>query len=378
MATLAKLLQVDMGLPDMAKRLAAAGRGKDSILAHINPKEAKLLKKHGGSGKINPETGIMEFQEDGYGFTEDTAYDYEPNRREITDYQAKAPEETPTTSANDYQNSTSSYQPYTPNPYKPPTPVARQAVVPQVQQPSPVVPSGPLSTADYLKSVGGSEFGTPESVYPTKEEEPSYAQRFKKFVSPVTEGAKTVTEALDPLAPYVKFGTQAYGLYRANKAANETRAEAARNEAEIRKLADPYRQQAALMQEQGQKMLTAGQQGQLTPQQQQDLETRRAVALQQQAAAGGGGGTGAQQVEAEIQRTAQIYAQQNISQGLALLSQAQNISGTADKLVQEAITAGYSGSQDANKLASEFYNAIGFSLPQTSSKGPTTGGATNG
>jgi hypothetical protein len=125
------------------------------------------------------------------------------------------------------------------------------------------------------------------------------------------------------------------------------------------------------MQEQGQKMLTAGQQGQLTPQQQQDLETRRAVALQQQAAAGGGGGTGAQQIEAEIQRTAQIYAQQNISQGLALLSQAQNISGTADKLVQEAIRAGYAGSQDAAKLASEFYNAIGFSLPQTSSKGPT-------
>ena len=63
MATLAKLLQVDMGLPDMAKRLAAAGRGKDSILAHINPKEMALLKKHGGSGKTNPRTGIMEFDD---------------------------------------------------------------------------------------------------------------------------------------------------------------------------------------------------------------------------------------------------------------------------------------------------------------------------
>ena len=64
MATLAKLLQVEMGLPEMAERLAAAGRGKDSILAHINPREAKLLKAHGGSGKKNPRTGIMEFADD--------------------------------------------------------------------------------------------------------------------------------------------------------------------------------------------------------------------------------------------------------------------------------------------------------------------------
>ena len=87
MATLAKLLQVDMGLPDMAKRLAAAGRGKDSILAHINPKEAKLLKKHGGSGKINPATGIMEF---------DDYEDYGVGPMIKTDYTEYSPKETQT------------------------------------------------------------------------------------------------------------------------------------------------------------------------------------------------------------------------------------------------------------------------------------------
>lgn len=40
---------------------AAAGRNGDQILAHISPKEADLLKRLGGSGTINPETGIMEF-----------------------------------------------------------------------------------------------------------------------------------------------------------------------------------------------------------------------------------------------------------------------------------------------------------------------------
>ncbi len=49
------------GLADMAKYLAAQGRNGDSILAHITPSEARLLKSMGGSGTINPETGLPEF-----------------------------------------------------------------------------------------------------------------------------------------------------------------------------------------------------------------------------------------------------------------------------------------------------------------------------
>lgn len=49
------------GLADVAKYLAAQGRNGDSILAHITPSEARLLKSMGGSGTINPETGLPEF-----------------------------------------------------------------------------------------------------------------------------------------------------------------------------------------------------------------------------------------------------------------------------------------------------------------------------
>jgi hypothetical protein len=49
------------GLADVAKYLAAQGRNGDSILAHITPAEARLLKSMGGSGTINPETGLPEF-----------------------------------------------------------------------------------------------------------------------------------------------------------------------------------------------------------------------------------------------------------------------------------------------------------------------------
>jgi len=47
-----------MGLLDQAQ---AAGRYGDTILAHINPEEAALLKSLGGSGTINPTTGLPEF-----------------------------------------------------------------------------------------------------------------------------------------------------------------------------------------------------------------------------------------------------------------------------------------------------------------------------
>ena len=48
-----------------ALRIAQAmGRGNDTILAHINPREAALLKKRGGSGKRNPLTGLLEFDDE--------------------------------------------------------------------------------------------------------------------------------------------------------------------------------------------------------------------------------------------------------------------------------------------------------------------------
>jgi hypothetical protein len=49
------------GLADVASYLAAQGRNGDSMLAHITPEEARLLKDRGGSGTINPVTGLPEF-----------------------------------------------------------------------------------------------------------------------------------------------------------------------------------------------------------------------------------------------------------------------------------------------------------------------------
>jgi hypothetical protein len=54
------------GLADAARALQAKGRGRDTILAHINPQEAEMLRRAGGLGTRNPYTGLPE-----YGFFKD-------------------------------------------------------------------------------------------------------------------------------------------------------------------------------------------------------------------------------------------------------------------------------------------------------------------
>lgn len=43
--------------------LAQYGRGGDSLVAHISPKEAEILRMMGGSGTINPKTGMLQFDD---------------------------------------------------------------------------------------------------------------------------------------------------------------------------------------------------------------------------------------------------------------------------------------------------------------------------
>ena len=68
---LAEVLQTDVmtNLPTaaLAQIVRSKGRGRDTILAHITPREAKKLKREGGRGSINPDTGLPEF-DDGFFF----------------------------------------------------------------------------------------------------------------------------------------------------------------------------------------------------------------------------------------------------------------------------------------------------------------------
>jgi hypothetical protein len=51
-----------VSLKAAAERVRKAGRDGDTMLAHITPAEAALLKSRGGAGTINPKTGLPEYK----------------------------------------------------------------------------------------------------------------------------------------------------------------------------------------------------------------------------------------------------------------------------------------------------------------------------
>ncbi len=89
--------------------LASKGRYGDTMIAHINPQEAEMLMEEGGSGTINPMTGLPEFYDidtgvdaDSYNYSADAAsvdaagdtgdgggdFDYDYNLEEAADIAA--------------------------------------------------------------------------------------------------------------------------------------------------------------------------------------------------------------------------------------------------------------------------------------------------
>lgn len=81
MNTLKMMFGGGADVAQLAEMIRRFGRGEDKILAHITPEEAAKLKEMGGSGTINPMTGLPEFQEE--------LYDYGPMQSPDTDYRAQ-------------------------------------------------------------------------------------------------------------------------------------------------------------------------------------------------------------------------------------------------------------------------------------------------
>ena len=81
MNTLRMMFGGGSDIAELAEKIRQFGRGEDKILAHITPEEAAKLKEMGGSGTINPLTGLPEFQQEYEG--PDVPFpEYQPNYRE--------------------------------------------------------------------------------------------------------------------------------------------------------------------------------------------------------------------------------------------------------------------------------------------------------
>ena len=131
------------------KSIAKHGREGDTELAHVNSYEVELLKLAGGSGTINPSTGLREFKGGG-GQTQTTSSELDPTVRPFVEYGLQEAKDL-------YQTAGPSYYPSdTYIPASAATTSALQAAQQRATAGSPLVPA---AQAQQLATIQGGYLG---------------------------------------------------------------------------------------------------------------------------------------------------------------------------------------------------------------------------
>ena len=285
MSAIKKLTGVGGDIRQIAALLQSKGRRGDSILAHITPREAALLRAQGGSGTTNPETGLQEFYED-FGFS-DPAMDY-----------GTAPMDT---SSFDVAPQDQGFIPQDLGEYE------QQAA--QAQEAFPPTPVGQPGEGGNLGEIARAIQAGASKPAPTAR--PSLSDLLK------------IPQAVRPFMPAAAAaGATALGARQARDAQRE--AEQYRLQQD--RIAAPYRTR-------GQQMIGAAERGELTPVNRQTLEATRAQLAQQ---VQGRGGVGAMQATEQIARMQQTLLQNQYDYGLKLANLGDQIAIGAIKTGMQA------------------------------------------
>lgn len=336
--TLGKALGTDLN--EVAALLRSKGRGRDTVLAHIMPEEAALLKRMGGRESMNPDTGLPEYESTWWNpstwFGGDTQ----------AETPAQEPEQAPTQvetapAQQDYgvspADAASWFQDYRQQFIQP------QAEAPQITEaalpwrtPTEVYPST-VPTSLQMSVPGAEVYKEPTTEVPPP---PTDKTALQKFEQAVKEYPAT-TAGLANLAKFGLGGLATIPLMRQQqRAAQNTQSMAD----EIAALGAPIRQQ-------GTQMLSQAQAGQLTPEQQQRVQALRAQQNQSLARQGVTSGVAQQQAEANVQRLTQQFVANNITNAL-------NMVNIGNNYARSAITQGYNANQQANQAANLFYQNL--------------------
>lgn len=316
-----------MDLPALAEMLRAKGRNKDSILAHISPKEAALLKRHGGSGAANPNTGLPEF-DDGTGFGDV----YAPQVDSGGQVQA------PVASAPDY---TPAIPPSQVTPDQPASPVydvagpqgqftsyqGGSAAQPGVAAVPPTQVGQPFSPGTNLPAPPpGVVSPDQQAAAPTKPDSKDFSEQLKAALTPGN---------LAKLGLVAGLG--AFGSGQARKAGAQNVAATGEQQA----IAAPYQQQ-------GQQLIGQAQRGELSPQSQQAYQAAQAQINQGVA---NRGGVGQQQSANQLANIYNTLLNNQYTYGLQIAQIGDNIS-------LGAIRTGLQLDQTLNQATTNFYTQL--------------------
>jgi len=333
---ISKTLKMD--LPALAEMLRSKGRGKDTMLAHITPKEAALLKRRGGSGSVNPDTGLPEFEDSGdYSFEAAPAsptYDVVNQQGQFTPTQADTG--VPVQVGSSYTPGGDAYAPSV-SPagnagYDTLTPSGQtvgQTFSTPLQQ---VVPTGAVSSTVTPTSPVSPGVVSPDqqAAAPAKPTDPNAPKDF----------TAQLKEALTPgnLARLGLVGALgAYGTTQARKGAQQNQAATQ----EQTNIAQPYQQQ-------GQTLIGQAQRGELSPQSQQAYQAAQAQINQGIASRGG---VGANQAANQLANIYQTLLNNQYTYGL-------NVAQIGDNIALGAIRTSLQLDQTLNQATTNFYTQL--------------------
>ena len=318
---LKNLTRVGTDLRQIAALLRSKGRHGDTVLAHINPKEAALLKARGGAGTANPETGLPEFY--------DYGGDYDMSGVDYSQYGAQP--EAPV--AESFPVASEGYG-TVPETFSPPQEISGYQGFPEdaqgsypVQMPEEFRVSAPEMAAK-LRAQPPFELGAPPAA------EPPAMPEIQAPQVPSAGGMSQQMKQRLGLAGIQALGT---GML-AGRAGQQQRAAAQ----QIGQIGAPYRAKGA-------ELMGLAQQGQLTATGQQQLNALRAQAAQR---AAGRGGVGSAQIAQQTEAFRQQLLQQQYDLGLKL-------SGISDQYALQAIKAGMSADQAVNQMLGSAMTNIG-------------------
>jgi hypothetical protein len=316
---------------ELAELLRQMGRGPDSMLAHITPEEAQMLLESGGSGTMNPMTGLPEFQP-------------EPDPASFEDYIYNQPQQ---------PLDPSSFEDYI---YNQPQPQYNYDVE---AQPGGFYGTNVTNLTDIGFGPGQFQPPMPQTqgleLSPTRGVRGMTPDQFERFSADDQAQPAGIGDRLRGLeSKYGEF-TQNYpmlsrllttgaaslpSLLAARSARREGRAAAD----ELRALGAPLREQAEALRQQA---LTGG----LTPQQARQEEARRAS--MRQAASTRGATTGTQQamIENTLARERSGLAQTNLENAMRQLNLANTVS-------EAAIRARLASDRDVDRYLSNIYTNL--------------------
>ena len=334
MTKLSSALGTDLAA--LAQLLRKKGRGKDSVLAHITPKEAALLKSRGGSGTINPDTGLPEFDESVPVSTEPTPIATQDYGGSMEPTPVNAPSTGPvgTSSEATYGGTSAQLLPvpgssYTGSdmPFSFDVP-GGQAISGGYHAGSTAYSPTPL-TPFQLNQVSIDQSPYAAAPTPTTPEGPSMLDKLGKSISGMSP------ETMTRLG--LTGGLSLVGAYNQRKAADQNQAAIAQQQA----IATPYQQQ-------GQQLIAQAQAGQLSPQSQQAYQAAQAQTAQGVA---GRGGVGGQQAANQMANLYQTLLNNQYTYGL-------QVAQIGDNIATGAIKQGLSMDQSLNASTQNFYTNL--------------------